>query len=343
MYQEQEIEPYLIQLESLPFVETIEVEAFTPRPAQGNPDFRVRLNTVDGTHRFLVDFKRSHLTRAAVERIAHLAAGTKSSILVMAPYISPQMTQLLGKRDVNFVDLAGNCHVAVGRTLLAHVEGRRPVSATTRDSRLGAKTYQVLFALLAQPDLVAKPVRVIAEKATVSKSMVAKVLERMEKEGSIGRTRRGRQLFPSTRLLDRWQTGYSDVLRPQLMVGRFRAPELDPFALERRIEGLLEGATDWAWGGATAGFRLTGHFRGDETTLHVSGSVSTRIGRRLKVAPSATGNLTVVKVPGPLAFAGSRPRTAHPLLVYAELMTAGKERESEAATEILYRYLDAFE
>ena len=342
MNQEEDIAPYLSQLESLPFVESVEVEAFTPPVAQRNHDFRVRLNTVNGMHRFLVDFNRSHLTRAAVGRIAHLAAQTKNSILVMAPYISSQMARLLWERHVNFVDLAGNCHVAVGRKLFAHVEGRRPASTTTRGSRLGAKTYQVLFALLAEPDLVAKPVRVIAEKSTVSKSMVAKVLARMEDEGSIGRTRRGRQLFPSTRLLDRWQTGYSDVLRPQLRVGRFRAPERDPFALEKRIEGLLAGATDWAWGGATAGFRLTGHFRGDETTLHVSSGVSTRIGRRLRVALSDTGNLTILKAPGPLAFVGARPRTAHPLLVYGELMAAGKERESEVATELLHRYLDIF-
>jgi hypothetical protein len=61
--------------------------------------------------------------------------------------------------------------------------------------------------------------------------------------------------------------------------------------------------------------------------------------KRLKALPHREGRLTILGVPGPLAFRGQAPRTVHPLLVYTELILTGDDRAREAATELRERFL----
>ena len=94
----------------------------------------------------------------------------------------------------------------------------------------------------------------------------------------------------------------------------------------------------WAWGGATAAYRMTGHYRGEDTQLHVDRPAPT-LPQELRVLPARTGNLMILRVPGPAAFDGALPRTVHPLLVYTELLIDNDDRAVEAAAEILERFL----
>jgi len=95
---------------------------------------------------------------------------------------------------------------------------------------------------------------------------------------------------------------------------------------------------NWAWGGATAGYRLTQHYRGPTTTLHVAAPPTT-MQRQLNLLPAKDGPIVVLGVPGPLGLEGPSPHIAHPLLVYTELLVEGDERALEAAAEIRTRFL----
>ena len=198
--------------------------------------------------------------------------------------------------------------------------------------------YKLLFALLVKPALAGAPVRTLAQAAAVSKSGAADVLNRLIQEGLIGRTTKGRQMLPHKHLIERWVTGYSDILRPSLMIGRYQSLEKDPFRLAEEIECAIAGNFEWAWGGGAAAFRLTGHFRGEQTTLHMTPHPQA-LARQLKLLPDRRGAVTILEVPGPLALEGAKEKTVHPLLVYAELITTGGEREGEAAAEIRELYL----
>ena len=70
--------------------------------------------------------------------------------------------------------------------------------------------------------------------------------------------RRSADPLASDEILDRWVQGYAGVLRPRLMLGRYRVPDADPFAVERRIEAALGDGAGWAFGGSAAAFRVTG-------------------------------------------------------------------------------------
>jgi hypothetical protein len=137
--------------------------------------------------------------------------------------------------------------------------------------------------------------------------------------------------------MDRWVAGYGDKLRPRLLVGRYRAVVKDPLAFEKHAEAVLEGLT-WCWGGATAAFRLTQHYRSAHTTIHVASPLAS-MQRQLGLLSAKDGPIVVLDVPGPLGLEGPNPHIAHPLLVYTELLAEGDERALEAAGEIRTRFL----
>jgi hypothetical protein len=327
-----DLSPYLERLRALPFVQRIDLRA-SNKVADAGEDARLALRTLKGRHDLVVEVKGLPLSRnAAQSLIARASRPPVGAWIVFSPYVSPPVGELLASHHIGFVDQAGNCHIAVGRDYLAHIEGRRPEHPARQGRGLGARSYQVLFALLARPLLVAAPIRSLADAAGVRKTAAADLLRRLKDEGLVLRDKAGLRIARPNVLMDRWVAGYADKLRPKLLVGRYRSAAKDPLAFEKHAEAALEGL-HWAWGGATAGYRLTKHYRSVTTTLHVASPPAT-LQRQLNLLSAKDGPIVVLDVPGPQGLEGPIPHVAHPLLVYTELVLEGDERALEAAGEI---------
>jgi hypothetical protein len=189
-----------------------------------------------------------------------------------------------------------------------------------------------------EPELLNTSTRNLAQTSGVSLGTASNVLRRLEQDRILVRTKSRRHLVRRDDLVERWIAGYAETLRPLLFAGRFQAVDRDPSALEDRVASALGPDDTWAWGGAAAAFRLTRHYRGDETVLHV-GAAARDLPQRLEALPHPAGQLIVLGVPGPLAFSGNAPRTVHPVLIYTELILTGSDRAREAAAEIRDRFL----
>lgn len=334
-----EIQPYLAHLKALPFVRGVEVELET-RPADPlQADALVRLRTPRGEHALRAEIKRTHLTRTLVDDfLARMRTLAEGRWILLAPYVGTEIGRHLRENDTNYLDTAGNCFLAIGQDYLALVEGKRPDRKAPAERGVRGPGHQVLFTILAKPDLLNTPVRNLAEAAGVGKTAAAEMLARLESEGLVGADREGRRLLRPEVVLDRWLAGYTALVRPRLLIGRFRTNDPDPEALEGRIEHELGDTVQWAWGGGAAAMRLTGYYRGADTVLHLADPLQD-FGKRLKAIPAEGGPLIVLRVPSRIAFEGIVPRTVHPLLVYTELLVAGTERDREAAEEVAKRYL----
>jgi hypothetical protein len=164
------------------------------------------------------------------------------------------------------------------------------------------------------------------------------MIVRLTEEGLVGTGLNGRRLLQRQIVLDRWLAGYTTVVRPRLLIGRYRTDDSDPIALERKIENTLRRDMTWGWGGGAAAMRLTHHFRGTDTVLHLAAPISD-LPRRLRALPARDGPLIVIRTPGPIALEGVEAGTVHPLLVYTELLATGQSRALEAAATIWDRYL----
>jgi hypothetical protein len=336
---EQHVRPYVEHLERLPFVR--EVELLDGERRQGREvDGYVRLTTP--TRKFTLPFelKRTHLTRELAARMVQLAK-ERRGLLVMAPAIGRDLADLFARDQINFVDLAGNCFVQLDDRYVAQIQGQRAAVRPPAEKVLRAPAYRVLFALVADPELVRATARALAEAAGgVSPQTANDVRAKLIGGGVLLKTRAGVQWAPGRRkeALDIFLVGFP-ALMPNFVIGRYRAKQRTPEALEADLGPRLAALGEWRWGGGAAAQRLTGLYRGDRTIVYLREPDAAAV-RALPLIADPAGEVTLTRAPGPLAFEGPRPDTVHPLLVYADLMTEGHDRAREAAAEIYHRYLE---
>ncbi len=344
---------YVERLSELPFVEEAELHVY--RRMRGDLwDYLLNLRIGGHPRRLFVEEKRTAiLSHSLVEDLTVRSEKLeRNEWILFAPYISAPAGARLRSRNINYVDLAGNCFVAFDKNHTATIEGRKPAVPRDGTRGIGSAGYRVIFTLLTRPALVESSVREVAEQAGVSKSGVSLTMRRLERDGIIGRTRTRPVLARPRALLDRWLVGYETVLRPRLVYGRYTSRAASRAALDEMLDERLhhgelgpgwwqdaEGkAIRWAWGGAAAAHRLTGHFRGTETILHFSEEPIVATGA-LELRESASGDITFLGVPSPTAFPSPTSTAVDPLLVYSELVISKDERAIEAAKEIYERYL----
>jgi hypothetical protein len=330
----------LERLRALPFVTKATLLAGTGGRARTGAA-RLRIATPLAREEFDLVVMRTHLTRAAVDGVLVRTAGRgRRPWMLFAPHVGRPLGEYLDEQGANFVDIAGNCRLRIGRRHIARIEGRPPERAGGQGRGIGAPGFRILFALLVRPALVDAPIRDLAGAAGVATATAADRLARLRADGLIHQRGNARVLTAPHRVLDLWLKGYETLVRPKLLVGRYRTREQDPKALERQIEEALSPGTRWAYGAGAAAHRLTGYYRGPETILHLDPQ-AVDVAKRLRALRADDGPLILLHAPGPVAFDGAAPRTVAPLLVYTELLLAADRRAREAAVEVGRKYLKA--
>jgi hypothetical protein len=334
-------EPYLERLRSLPFVREARLvdgrKAGRSRPQE---DARVLVRTPVEKITFSAELKRTHLSREIAERLIHLRS-TNPDLILFAPIVGRELAERFSSAQLNFVDLAGNCHVQIAERYLAHVEGRRGEPRPSLHRALRAPTYQVLFALLVRPDLIEAPSRVLAAAAGgVSPQTAIDARGRLHEQGFLVGSTKAPKWSPTGRkgALDLFISGFSSTLAPSLAIGRFRSRHRDIATMEEALARSLSAVTTWRWGGGAACQRLTGYYRGDATIVYVDREPP-KLAAALELVPDRSGPISIVRRPGPLAFESPVADTVHPVLTYVDLLAEGHERANDAAREISARYL----
>jgi hypothetical protein len=312
-------------------------------------DVQLVLDTEVGRLTYFYEIKRG----LSLPRLEHLilqlqrdSREAKARPLLLADYIPPRLAQRLAEAGVNFVDEAGNVYIDRPGKLYIRVQGARPKRlAEAKIGRLSQPSgLQVTFVLLTDPSAVSMAYRELARASGVALGSIAQILQELKVKGYL--EQKGRDEWFLTRkreLLDFWVGGYGDRLRRKLLIGRFQPPEkdlaqtLNGLRMEAEVAGVI-----WALTGGFAADVLTRHFRGDQLGLFVSEWPGDLMGR-LRWLPSRQGPVTLLRQFSPYVVfthkAPSQMPVAHPLLVYAELVFQGRERELETAKLIYDRYL----
>ncbi len=142
------------------------------------------------------------------------------------------------------------------------------------------------------------------------------------------------------KLTDIWLGQYGQLLRPSLVIGRYR-PADDNFIHEWKKE--TPAGLPLLWGGEAAADLLTHNLVPATFVLYTEKTKVPLLLNALKLIPDRNGCLELHE-----QFWDHRPwqqlypRTAHPLLVYAELLQGGDTRLLEIAEEIHEHYLSDF-
>jgi DNA-binding MarR family transcriptional regulator len=267
------LQPFLEQLWALPFVTDLDFSA-EGRRNDREADGILKIRSPKATYRFLVEQKRSYLDRGALNALiaqAKLyAAERREHLLLFARYIPGPSADRLMQSGINFVDLAGNMHLVLGRNYQRTVVGTKQNASGTKQPRISPAIAQLLFAFATEKDAGRWSVRKLADFAGLSKSNVTKLEQQLVDQGVLVDSEDGFRLRDRSKLPEELLRGYELALRPKLLLGRFRAParEIDEMLVAIR-ESLAKNSIRWSVTGGAGAYLLQKFYRGLELPIFI--------------------------------------------------------------------------
>ena len=227
------------------------------------PDIRIRIMTDGMRMEFDAEVKPT-LTYAVLGIIVQQIGLLGRRVLIITKYVTLQMAERLKEMDIPFIDTAGNAYLNEPGLLLYIKGNTKPdkyqTIALPRTFRQAG--LKVVFALLCNPGLENEPYRKIADQAQVALGTVGAVmrdLQQMDYLMDMGV--KGRRLLKKKTLLTRWVTNYPELLRPKLMIGHFRAQDINWW---RNINFNNKAY----FGGEVAGHILTKYLKPQTVTIY---------------------------------------------------------------------------
>ncbi|MGH8502775.1 MAG: type IV toxin-antitoxin system AbiEi family antitoxin [Gammaproteobacteria bacterium] len=298
-----------------------------PKIGRTRADALVRLRYGGEEALYAVAIKRA-LRPATLGAVIHQLEPMGKQTLLVTDYVTPPLAEELRARGVAFIDTAGNAYLE-NPPLLVWVKGQRRQEFQTK--RTGGRAFrptglQVLFVLLCKPEVVNRPYREIATLAGVAHGTVGWVMAELPKLGFVIEAGGKRRLVQGERLLEQWVEAYVHILRPKLMLGRYRADKFD------WLNDFDPTKYDLQLGGEPAAARLTQYLRPATATFY-----GERIEPRLlldhKLRADVGGNVEVLKRFWNIE--AEQTALAPTLLIYADLLAIGDARCLETAN-LLY-------
>jgi hypothetical protein len=260
------------------------------------------------------------------------------NFILVARQVSETMADKLRESGIQFMDEAGNAFINQPPLYIFIKGNRNPAlkKAATIGRVFKQTGIKMLFVLLCNPGQENQPYRTIAAKAEVALGMVNWVMQELKELGFllvVGKGK-GRQirLINKERLLERWITAYTEQLRPKLVLGHFRG------AAGWWKEAALD--PDLAlWGGEVAALKLTGHLNPQEATIYADKEnlAAVLIPHKLKKDPA--GDVEFLSRFWRQDAVSPNRDMVHPLLVYADLMATGNQRNIETARMIYDQHI----
>ncbi len=192
-------------LEKIPFLKIESIE----REKEGG-DFLVRLDLGYKKQILVVEAKNNGQPRMAREAVNQLIRYRNTYpdayFLFMAPYISPQASEICKKYRVGYLDFAGNCYLSFGQIYIEQTGKPNPFR-TRRDlvSLFSPRSSRVTRVVLSNPGRIWK-IQDLADEARVSLGQVANVKKLLLDREWIGP---GLFLSEPWKLLEEWANVYT--------------------------------------------------------------------------------------------------------------------------------------
>lgn len=251
--------------------------------------------------------------------------------LLVTRHVTPQMADRLKEMDIPFIDTGGNAYINAAPVLI-FIKGNKPAQAvrTQRPAHAFQPTgLRVVFALLCKPGLEKAPFREINKTANVALGTVGWVMRDLREMGCLVEMgKRGRRLARKQDLVHRWAQTYPDRLRPKLLMGRYRGPDVEWW----RTAGL--GDVEGYWGGETAAAMLTRYLKPRTVTIYARQPVG-KLLLKYGLRKDPEGDIEILKAFWDFKFEWGHPEMVPPFIIYADLLATGDPRNIETA-EMVY-------
>ncbi len=251
--------------------------------------------------------------------------------LLITRYVTPQLADKLKDLNLMFLDTAGNAYINFPNMFL-FIKGNKAQENFEREKPIRAfqpAGLQLIYTLICNPGMENKPYRLMAEKANIANGAVAWAIKDLKKLGYLlDLGKRGRKLIKKKELLQRWINLYAELLKPKLLIGKYAAEKTDWWKQEKTFD------TDIQFGGETAAAIMTKYLKPQNHTIYVRENYG-KLMLHLKLKKAVDGNVELIRKFWNFKEQFEENNLVNPVLIYADLIATGDERNLETA-KIIY-------
>jgi len=257
------------------------------------------------------------------------------NFLLVTRYVNPIIAEELKTRRLEFIDTAGNAYIDQPPVLI-YVKGNKPPDEMMQPLKTDAfkpTGLKVIYAFLCNPGLENKPYRDIATQADVALGTVGWLMRDLKERGYLlDMGKKGNKIMQREALLQRWVETYPDRLKPKLEMGRFQG-ERDWWTFPKQIPEI------GLWGGEVAANRLTQYLKPQMATVYTTEKDLNKFLLENKLKKDPQGNVEILKKFWGPGNNFQHEELVHPILVYADLVATGNERNKETARMIYEQHI----
>ncbi|WP_238557197.1 MULTISPECIES: type IV toxin-antitoxin system AbiEi family antitoxin [Elizabethkingia] len=251
--------------------------------------------------------------------------------IVIADYLTKKTAEELKQNSINYLDASGNAFIKT-RDFFVYVEGRKTkINKKTNQTRAFQEAgLKLLLLLISNPETLQFSYRELAEKTGIALGSVSNIFKELEESHYLLKTRNKRVLKNQDDITERWIIAYNELLKPRSLRKKMRA-----IGNEFNTNNIInKNNIKLYFGGEPGGELLTGHLKPKDYIIYTDEETS-KVAKELKLVPDEEGNIELYNKFWTDSLHLKNEHTAPPLVVYADLLGTGNNRNIETAKIIL--------
>jgi len=282
------------------------------------------------------------LVDLVIHQIKTTPAPQEAHPLLISHYISPPLAAKLKQQNIEYADCAGNLFLNQ-MPLYIEIGGQKhPQKPAGADRLFRPAGLKLIYLLLRNHQAVNATYRTLSDDCGIALGAIGDLFGELEKRGNLIIDKQGkRRLHAVEELLQRWQLGYLETLRPKLMLQRCNlSPGYTPQQLPELLQKMAQGK-QILLGGEVGAALLTSGFQAAGAVLYLDPELQLKAMLQLHLQPDPQGEITLLQPFGRQChWNGWQPEgltLADPLLTFAEL--SGRQTD-QIAGKLYQQYLE---
>lgn len=268
---------------------------------------------------------------------------TNRGIIVIAKFIANDVAAELKEKNINYTDSAGNSFIKTNDFFI-YISGQKAQkNKKTNQARAFQETgVKLIFSLLANPENLNLSYRELSEKKSIALGSISNIMQELEEQNFILRTKSKRVLKNKKELLNRWIVAYHDVLRPKILKKKMKFKSKEMYNnWKALLDKHNQESTKFLWSGEPAASLMTNFLKPAFYTLYTNTSWQNCM-KELDMVPDENGDIEVLSFFWEIDAYNYIKSTVPPVIVYADIMNSGLDRNLETAKIILENELQDF-
>jgi hypothetical protein len=285
-------------------------------------DLTLKLNTQGKDITYFVEVK-NHIAKQTIGNLLMLKKQLPYPLLLITNHVTDFLADKLKQENIEFIDTVGNVFInqpplflfVKGNKLLGFLK-QAPLNRAFKPTGL-----KIIFAFLYNTELLNKNYREIAKNAGVALGTVGWVMRDLMQLGYLIKTKNKQNiLIHKEKLFEQWNAEYAERLRPKLFLGKYTGNLINLDFNNKNIR----------LGGETAAEKITNYLNPQITTLYAKKDYLNQFLLDYRLKANINGTIEIYDY-----FWNPRDndneQIVPPMLVYADLVATGDQRNIETA------------